>query len=92
MEEVEQKYQNFISFIRGIDNLPISPSIQVFLSMPFSMFMNTIKVHSESKKTTNEIFKLIVDKLDINPKDFPDHDIYKFKKYIEYFNKISKVM
>ncbi len=92
MDEVQDKYNNFIVFIKGLDGLPITPQIQVFLSLPFNMFMNTIQKHSESKKTTAEICKLIYDKLDIDPKQFKDEEIQKFKRYVEYFNKVAKVM
>ena len=91
MEIIEEKYNNFISFIKGLEGLPITPQVQVFLSLPFNMFMITIKKHAGDKKTNNEIFKLIIDKLNVNVKGFKDEDIFKFKRYISYFNAVSKV-
>jgi hypothetical protein len=88
MEIVEQKYNNFVIFIKA--NIANSTYINMLSSINVETFLKTLKNHEN--KTPQEVTDLLCGNFGIKKDTYTQDVINKFERYIEYFIKVCKTM
>ncbi len=88
MEVCEQKYKNFIEFIKK--NVKDNTYISILSSCPVEQFLE--KLNNEKDKKVSNITIEICHKIDIDINAYPAETIKKFERYISYFIQICKTI
>lgn len=86
MDGVEEKFHNFKVFCNSL--LPDNEFVKMLQSVDLNIFLNTIKIKNGQFKSEDEIIEAILTQAQIDKKAFKDSDFQKFKRYVEYFNKV----
>jgi hypothetical protein len=88
MEEVQNKYRNFIDFMKN--NLKNTTYVSLLTSVTLEQFLAKLKEQGDIHP--NLITKSIASKCGINLGDFDENTLNKFERYIQYFQKVSKTL
>lgn len=98
MNSLKEKYHNFIKFINNLD--PENDFIKDFQNMDAYIFilalkkrMNDLGINKMCKEDAiTESYIRIIEKCNIDQDKFSEEDISKFKRYLDYFYEIAKIM
>lgn len=88
MEEVEKKYNNFTSFLK--EHIKDGSYLSMLSAISVERFLEKIKEHNH--QTPAEITSNLCKRCDLDINNYSKETINKFERYIEYFQKVAKVI
>ena len=88
MEIVEQKFGNFVNFIR--ENIKNSTYASLLGTVNVNTFLAGLKPHEN--KIAKEVTLIVCDKFNIKKEDYSSEVIAKFERYIDYFLQVVRTM
>lgn len=97
MDELTQKYENFVNFLDEIINEDNNEYIKNLKNLEAYTFILGLKIrikeleldkYNDEDKIIDESFKKIIEKTNFDMEKFKDEHINKFKRYLSYFYNI----
>jgi hypothetical protein len=89
MDLVQEKFNNFKSFLKTIDGISAA-YIQIIEMVSLDQFLSGLKQHY-ADKSVNELITEVANKANINLETISDEIKTKFIRYISYFKQVSTI-